>query len=116
MAEERADALIELGADDVFEFAGLIVGFGVFDGESVFEEALGETMTADDVAGAAGACVGEFDVTVKRLDELRFDHAAEHSRGRFVGDQRQAACGSGRLESIDAGGLPFFAEDPDLFE
>ena len=59
MAQERADALVELGADDVLELAGLIVGFGVVDGEGVFEEALGETMAADDVAGAARACVGQ---------------------------------------------------------
>ena len=40
VTEKRADALIELGADDVFEFAGLRVGFGIIDGERVFEKAL----------------------------------------------------------------------------
>ena len=76
MTEEGADALIELGADDVFEFAGLIVGFGVFDGECVFEKAFGEAVAADDVAGAARAGVGEFDVAVEGLDELGIDHTA----------------------------------------
>jgi hypothetical protein len=37
VAEEGADTLIEFGADDVLELAGLVVGFGVFDGEGVFE-------------------------------------------------------------------------------
>jgi len=37
VAKEGADALIELGADDVFEFAGLVVGFGIVDGKCVFE-------------------------------------------------------------------------------
>ncbi len=36
--------------------------------------------------------------------------------GGFVGDQRQSACGARRLQRIDARGLPFFAENPDLFE
>lgn len=37
MAEKRADALIELRADDVFEPACLCVSLGVVDGKSVFE-------------------------------------------------------------------------------
>ena len=41
MAEERADALIQFRADDVFETAGLRVGLGVVSRESVFEEAFG---------------------------------------------------------------------------
>jgi hypothetical protein len=39
--KERADALVELGTDDMFEFASLRVRFGILDGESVFEETLG---------------------------------------------------------------------------
>ena len=68
MAEECADTLVELGADDVFEFAGLIVGFGIFDGERVFEKALGQAMAAHNVARASRACVGQFDVAVERLN------------------------------------------------
>jgi hypothetical protein len=41
MAEERADALVELRADDVLELAGLVMHFGFVDRERVFEEALG---------------------------------------------------------------------------
>jgi hypothetical protein len=36
----------------VFEFAGLVVGFGVVYGEGVFEKALGQAVAADYVAGA----------------------------------------------------------------
>ena len=55
MAEKAADALIELWADDVFELAGLIAGLGIFDRESVLKQALGQPMTAHDVASAAAA-------------------------------------------------------------
>jgi hypothetical protein len=41
VAEEAADALVEFGADDVLEFAGLAVGLVVVDAEGVFEKALG---------------------------------------------------------------------------
>ena len=41
MAKEGADALVEFGADDVFEFAGLAMCFVFVDAESVFEQALG---------------------------------------------------------------------------
>ncbi len=64
VAQEGADALVEFGADDVFEFAGLVVGFGVVYGEGVFEEALGQAVAADYVAGAEGAGGRELDVTV----------------------------------------------------
>jgi hypothetical protein len=68
MAQERTDTLVQLGTDDVFEFTGLVVGFGVVDREGVFEEALGQAVAADYIAGAASACVGELDVAVFGLD------------------------------------------------
>jgi hypothetical protein len=40
VAKEATNALVEFGADDVFELAGLAVRFVVIDAESVFEEAL----------------------------------------------------------------------------
>jgi len=48
--KEGADALVQLWADDVFELAGLGVRFGIVNGKSVFEKALGETVTTDNVA------------------------------------------------------------------
>ena len=59
VAQEGADALIELRSDDVFEAAGLHVGFGVFDGESVGEKAFGEAVAADYVTRAARAGFGQ---------------------------------------------------------
>ena len=53
--QEGANALVELRADDMFEFAGLRVRFGFVDGEGVFEEALGQAVAADDVARALTA-------------------------------------------------------------
>src|SRR6266705_2099954 len=35
MPEERADTLVQFGADDVFEFAGLRVRLGIVNGKSV---------------------------------------------------------------------------------
>ena len=52
VAKERADALIELGADDVFETACLRVSFGIVGGKSVFEEAFGQPMPAHDAPRA----------------------------------------------------------------
>jgi hypothetical protein len=37
MSQEGADALIELRADDVLEFAGLVVGFGIVNRKCVLE-------------------------------------------------------------------------------
>ena len=82
MAQERADALVQLGADDVFELAGLVVGLGVIDGESVFEEALGQAVAADDVARAAGAGVGELRRgRLKDCTSCSSDMRPEHARG-----------------------------------
>ena len=41
MAKERADALVQFRADDVLEFAGLRMRFGIVDGKSVLEKAFG---------------------------------------------------------------------------
>jgi hypothetical protein len=59
MPKEGADALVEFRADDVLEFAGLRVRFGVVNRESVLEETLGEAMAADNVAGALASRGGE---------------------------------------------------------
>jgi hypothetical protein len=39
MTEERADALVELGANDVLEFAGVRVGFGIGDRKCIGQQA-----------------------------------------------------------------------------
>ena len=100
----------------MFEFAGLVAGFGVVDGESVFEKELGEAVAANNVAGAASAGVGELHVTVGGLHELQFGHASKDARGRFIGDQRESAGLAGGVERVNSCGFAFFTEDPDLFE
>jgi hypothetical protein len=50
MAEECADALVEFGTDDVLEFAGVRVGFGIGDRECVGQKPLRKAPTTDDIA------------------------------------------------------------------
>ena len=64
MAKERADALVEFRADDVLEFTGLVVGFGVVDRKGVLKEALGKAVPANHVASTAASVVGQANLTV----------------------------------------------------
>ena len=84
MAEERTDALIEFGADDVLEAAGLIVRFGVVDRERVFEQALREAMTANDAACALAAYRRELRLAVLQFDEMTFAHASQNLGHRLA--------------------------------
>ena len=70
MAEKRAYTLIEFGADDVFKPAGLRVGLGVVNGESVFEEALCQTMPAHDTSCPLAAHRRKLRLTVLQFDQL----------------------------------------------
>ena len=67
MAEEAADALVEFRRDDVLKAAGLLVGFGIFDRESVGEQALGKAMAANYVTGTARAGCGEADLVARTI-------------------------------------------------
>jgi len=108
MAEEAANALVEFGRDDVLEFAGLTVGFVVVDAERVLEEALGEAMTADDVAGAAFATIGQLDLAIgENVNEAKVFHAGESTDGIDT---------AGGADVLDVGAIPFFAANPDLLE
>jgi hypothetical protein len=71
MAEEGADALIEFGADDVLETAGLLMSFRVADGKGVGEKTLGEAMTADNVTSAPCAGIRQADFAVVLLNETK---------------------------------------------
>ena len=68
MAEETADPLVELRANNVLEFAGLVAGLGVLDREGVLEQTLGQTMTAHDVASAAAATWRQLDFAILQFD------------------------------------------------
>ena len=108
MAQKAAYTFIEFRADDVLELAGLAVGFVIVDAESVFKEALGEAVTADNVAGAVLATIGEFNLAIsEHVDQTKIFHAGQ-------GADRIDAAGCANV--FDVGAIPFFAADPDLFE
>src|SRR5260370_40286019 len=85
VAEEAANALVQLGTDDVLEFAGLVARFGVVDRERGFEQTLRETMTAHNVASAAAAHSGQVDFAVTAIDQMQIRHAAENAPGGLRG-------------------------------
>src|SRR5690349_3782836 len=116
MAEEAADALVELRADDVLELAGLVVDFGFFDGKCVFKEPLGETMTPDYVAGAIAAAGGQLRLAISQFDELQFGHATQHAGGGLIRQDREISGRPGGAKPLNEGGLSFFAANPDLLE
>ena len=86
MAEESANALVQFGADNVLKFAGLGLRLGVVDSESVLEEALGEAMAADDIAGASAAAGGELNVAVVHFYQTQFRHAPKNLGGWIIRD------------------------------
>jgi hypothetical protein len=89
VAKKSADALVEFLADDVFEFAGLRVRFGVVDGKRVLEEALGQAVTADYVASALAAHGRELDLSILHLHQAKIGHTREHSRRRLFRNDRE---------------------------
>ena len=76
MAEERADALIEFGADDVFEPACLRVRLSIVDGESVFEEAFSQPMPAHDATRALASHRRKLRLAVLQFDKVPLAHPA----------------------------------------
>jgi hypothetical protein len=88
MTEERANALVELRTDDVLELAGLRVRFGIFDGKSVFEEALGQAVTAHDVARTLATHGRELHFPVSHRHQMQIGHTRENTHGRLIGGNR----------------------------
>ena len=116
MAEKSANALIELRADDVFEFASLIVHFGVFDGKCILEKSLREAMAAHHIAGTLASHRSELRLSVLKVDQVQFSHAPQNFRGWLVRNKRETSCWTGGVQASHLSGLPFLAADPDLFE
>ena len=83
VAEERADTLIELRADDVLELAGLGMHLGFVNGKSIFEKALREAMAADDVARALTSHGSELRFAVLKVDQAQFRHASQNLCSRL---------------------------------
>jgi hypothetical protein len=108
MAEERADALVEFWADDVFELAGLGVCFVIVDAKRVLEEAFRKTVAAYDVARAALAAVRQLNqMFFEDLHQAQVFHACEGAH------RIHAAWGANVL---DVRGPAFFAANPNLLE
>src|ERR1700682_2315336 len=55
MTQETANALVQLGRNDVLEFTSLVARFGIFDRERIFEQPLRQAVTANHVARTAAA-------------------------------------------------------------
>ena len=75
MTEESADALIEFRADDVFEAASLRMRLGFVDGKSVLEKALGQAVTAHNVARPPAADGRELHFPILHLHQVQIGHA-----------------------------------------
>src|SRR5229473_7479611 len=89
MPEERANALVQFRADDVLELAGLRVRLGIVNGKSVLEEALGQAVTAHDVAGTLAAHGCKLHFPVLHLHQAQIGHARKNPRGGLVAYDRQ---------------------------
>ena len=83
VAKKSADALVEFGADDVFELAGLRVRFRVVDGKSVFEEAFGQAVAAHNTTSALAADGRELYFPVLHLYQVQIGHARQNPRCRL---------------------------------
>ena len=69
MAEEAANALVELRTDYVLKFAGLRIGLGIGDGKRICEEAFSKAPTANNIASAALAAVSQFNFGIVHCDQ-----------------------------------------------
>src|ERR1700676_444393 len=114
MAEKRANALIQLRADDVLELASLRMHFGFVDGEGVLEEALRKEMAADDVARALPPHRGELRCSVLEIHETQFRHATQYFRRGLFRNERETSGRTGSVEASHQSGLPFLAANPNL--
>ncbi len=70
VSQEGTDALIQFGADDVFELASLAVRFVVVDAKCVFEEAFGQAVATNDISGATRTSFGEIYGAIFQIDEM----------------------------------------------
>ena len=114
--QEGANALVQLRADDVLEFAGLGMRLGIVDRKGVLKEAFGQAVTAHHVASALAAHGRQLYFSVLHLHQMKVGHAREHPRGGLLTHNRQTPRGACGVEVLRLRRLPFFAANPDLFE
>src|SRR5579884_2840792 len=80
MTQEGADALVELGTDDVLELAGVRVGLHIVNGEGIHEEPLGQPSPPDEIAGPLATVFGQPDMHVVQLDQTQLVHLPQQVR------------------------------------
>src|SRR5215472_42303 len=83
MAEERADARVELRADDVLETAGLRVSFSFVDGKSVLEQALRQAMAAHHVARPLASHRSQLRLAILQRDQMQIHHPGKNPGRRL---------------------------------
>src|SRR5580698_2477886 len=108
MVEECADALVELGRNDVFEFAGLSIYFGIGHGKCVCKQTFGQPAPPDDVAGAHGAAIGNCRVAAAEFHKALVFQAREHLSTVLAGPLLE-------MSSV-FGGSALFGLNPELDE
>src|SRR5437899_2751380 len=100
VSEKRANALVQLRADDVLKLAGLRMRLGIIDGKSVFKKALGETVTTNNVARPLATYGRELHFPVLHLHQAKIGHARQNPRGWFIGHDRKLPCRAGGVEAL----------------
>ena len=70
MPQKCADALIQFRADDVLEFAGLVVRLKIIDRKGVFKQPFGQAMAPHHVAGAAATRFGKMHIAFAYFYQL----------------------------------------------
>src|SRR5579864_3346237 len=116
VAQKAANALVQLGRNDVLEFASLVARFGIFDRKRIFEQPLRKAMTAHHVARPLAARRRQVHFAVAQRDQMQIGHAAQNARGWLIGQHRKMPGRSGGAQPLDLRGLAFFPADPDLLE
>lgn len=138
MTQERAYLIRCFRAEDMFELAGLLFDFRfTVHGKAVGEQALGETMAANDADGAFASAIGEFDdlaaiaegrcsglervmagidegLVMMRLRRMRASR--EQSERNHFFDRDADGKGSVDFHVFELGDLVVFSEGPEFFE
>ena len=108
MTQEAANTLIQFRTNNVFELAGLAVGFVLVDAEGVLEKPFREPVPPHYVPRAALPPIGELHLVIFSYgNQPQILHARQCSH-------RVHAARSANMFHVRA--VPLFAADPDLFQ
>ena len=110
MAQERADALVQLRADNVLELAGLRVRLVIVDPESILEQPFRKPMSPDHIPRAALPPIGQLNLV------LRSSCTVTSRRSSMRASVRTGSTPPGVRMCSRSARLPFFPANPDLFQ